>query len=352
MDAEARVPHPCAGMNIDFNPPVGIALGSGAARGWSHIGVMRALIDARIRPEIVCGASAGAVVGAFYAAGELDAFERWVRQLDRMQIMGYMDPTLRGGLIKARKVFEALAQHLPDRPIESLPIPFAAVATDLSNGYEIWLREGSLLAALRATIALPGLVKPEFLDSRWLVDGGLVNPVPVSLCRAMGAGSVIAVDLNTALLYRKNRVGAVPKSKAMGDKEVEAEAELATPPEELVLEVARLSEAGDPETSMFASITAARLLASFQEAAGGLLDQFGFDSASGVSGPSPPSIYDVISNSINIMQARIGRSRLAGDPPELLITPRLEDFALLDFDRADEAIAAGRRAVAHALAAR
>ena len=202
MDVCAYFPHAWPAMEIDFNPPIGLALGSGAARGWSHIGVIRALHDARITPEIVCGSSAGAVVGAFYAAGELDAFERWVRDLGRRQIMGYMDPTLRGGLIKARKVFEALAEHLPDRPIESLPIPFAAVATDLSNGHEVWLREGSLLDALRASVAVPGLVKPEYLDGRWLVDGGLVNPVPVSLCRAMGAGSVIAVDLNTTLLAR------------------------------------------------------------------------------------------------------------------------------------------------------
>ena len=328
-----------ATMGIDFNPPIGLALGSGAARGWSHIGVIRALLDARIEPQIVCGSSAGAVVGAFYAAGELDAFERWVRALGRRQVMG---------LIKARKVFEALAEHLPDRPIESLPIPFAAVATDLSTGHEIWLREGSLLSALRATIALPGLVKPEFRDSRWLVDGGLVNPVPVSLCRAMGAGSVVAVDLNTALLAGK-RVPVKTEVVVPISKEVEV------PPPEIV-ELDELDETIDEEEivgkSVFTSLNAARLLSGFQEAAGGLLDQFGFDAAPDSADPVSPSIYDVISNSINIMQTRIGRSRLAGDPPELLITPRLEDFALLDFDRADEAIATGRRAVAHALAAR
>ncbi|MCP5044312.1 MAG: patatin [bacterium] len=315
-------------MQIDFHPPVGLALGSGAARGWSHIGVIRALVEARIEPEIVCGASAGAVVGAFYAAGELDAFEGFVRGLDRRQLMAYLDPTLRGGLLKARKIFDALAQHLPDRPIESLPRPFAAVAADLSDGHEIWLREGSLLAALKASMALPGLVVPERIDGRWLVDGGLVNPVPVSLCRAMGAGSVIAVDLNTTLLGKK------------------FEAELAPSPDP----PPTASDAKD--SGLLSSPTAARLLTSFQEVAADLLDQFGFEESAEASGPPTPSIYEVISNSINIMQTRIGRSRMAGDPPELLITPRLEDFALLDFDRAEEAIAVGRRAVAHALAAR
>lgn len=331
-------------MEIDFERPIGLALGSGAARGWSHIGVIRALIEARIEPEIVCGASAGAVVGAFYAANELDAFERWVRGLDRRQLMAYFDPTLRGGLLKARKIFAALAEQLPDRPIESLPRPFAAVATELASGHEIWLREGSLLAALRASIALPGLVVPEHLDSRWLVDGGLVNPVPISLCRAMGAASVIAVDLNTTLLAgRRNAEGLAARGSA------EDEAPQSDP---LALDAAVAEEAVAEERGLLSSATAARLFSSFQGVAADLLDQFGSDEGTEPSSSPTPTLYEVISNSINIMQIRIGRSRMAGDPPELLITPRLQDFALLDFDRADEAILAGRRAVAHALAAR
>ncbi|MBW2725590.1 MAG: patatin-like phospholipase family protein [Deltaproteobacteria bacterium] len=337
-------------MQIDFYRPVGLALGSGAARGWSHIGVIRALTEAGIEPEIVCGASAGAVVGAFYAADEFDAFERWVRNLDRRQLMALLDPTLRGGLLKARKVFDALAQHLPDRPIESLPRPFAAVATDLASGREIWLREGSLLAALRASVALPGLVAPEFLNSSWLVDGGLVNPVPVSLCRAMGAASVIAVDLNTTLLNRRfhadqTAVVAAPSGEAPQTEPIA--------PDSASLEAeTQDAEEKKQETGLLSSPTAARLLSSFQGVAADLLDQFGFDEGAAPSGPPTPSIYEVITNSINIMQTRIGRSRMAGDPAELLINPRLQDFGLLDFNRADEAILAGRRAVAHALAAR
>ncbi len=330
-------------MEIDFERPVGLALGSGAARGWSHIGVIRALVEARIEPEIVCGASAGAVVGAFYAANELDAFERWVRGLDRRQMMAYFDPTLRGGLLKARKIFAALAEHLPDRPIESLPRPFAAVATELASGHEIWLREGSLLAALRASIALPGLVVPEHLGSSWLVDGGLVNPVPVSLCRAMGAASVIAVDLNTTLLTRRRNAERLAARSSAEDEAPQSDPVAMNP-------VA--AEATEEEGGLLSSATAARLLSSFQGVAADLLDQFGSDEGTEPGGSSTPTLYEVISNSINIMQTRIGRSRMAGDPPELLITPRLQDFALLDFDRADEAILAGRRAVAHALAAR
>ena len=338
-------------MEIDFAQPVGLALGSGAARGWSHIGVIRALVEAGIEPQVVCGASAGAVVGAFYAADEFDAFERWVRELDRRQLMALIDPTLRGGLLKARKVFDALAQHLPDRAIESLPRPFAAVATDLSTGHEIWLREGSLLAALRASVAMPGLVAPEYLQSSWLVDGGLVNPVPVSLCRAMGAASVIAVDLNTTLLNRRfNVVSGEAPSPVTEETPLEESEIFEEEPTDGEKEDEENSAASEPK--LLSSPTAARLFSSFQTVAADLLDQFGFDEGAAPSGPPAPSIYEVISNSINIMQTRIGRSRMAGDPPELLITPRLQDFGLLDFDRADEAILAGRRAVAHALAAR
>ncbi len=337
-------------MEIDFHAPIGLALGSGAARGWSHIGVIRALKEARIEPEIVCGASAGAVVGAFYAADELDAFEGFVRGLDRRQIMTYLDPTLRGGLLKARKIFDALAAHLPDRAIESLPKPFAAVATDLTTGHEVWLREGSLLAALRASIALPGLVIPEAIEGRWMLDGGLVNPVPVSLCRALGAGSVIAVDLNTTLLGRPKLPATAAKPKP--DRLPVSATQASATSEAAVVESSKSAEGDESEGGLLSSQTVSRLLTSFQVAAADLLDQFGFDEAAESSGPPLPSIYDVISTSINIMQTRIGRSRMAGDPPELLITPRLEDFGLLDFDRADEAIALGRRAVAHALAAR
>ncbi|MFT5443362.1 MAG: NTE family protein [Myxococcota bacterium] len=345
-------------MDIDFERPIGLALGSGAARGWSHIGVLRALNEAGIEPEIVSGSSAGAVVGAFYAANQLDAFESWVRKLDRRQIMGYLDPTLRGGLLRTRKIFDALSEHLPDRPIESLPRQFSAVAADLSTGREVWLRDGSLMAALRASIALPGLVKPEYLHDSWLVDGGLVNPVPVSLCRAMGARSVIAVDLNTTLLGRRfsaiEQPGVVEPEVNEIEQRKEADGVLvravidALDDDALPLAPVGIKGAG----GLLSSPRAARFISGFQGIAADLLDQFGFEESAEPSGPATPSIYEVITNSINIMQTRIGRSRLAGDPPELLITPRLQDFGLLEFDRANEAIAIGRRAVAHALAAR
>ncbi len=266
-------------MVIPLEGRIGLALGSGAARGWAHVGVIRGLEAAGIRPEVVCGSSAGALVGALYAAGRLDALESWGRALDWRGVLSFFDLSLRGGIIRARKLVDFLAAEVADIPLESLPVRFATVATDLQTGREVWLRRGPLVESLQAAIALPGLVTPVLREGRWLSDGGLVNPVPISLCRALGADSVIAVDLNTTLLRR-------------GD------AELAEPP-----------DAG-----------------------------------------TPPSLYEVVARALNVMAVRITRTRMAGDPPELLITPRLADFALLDFHRAAEAIDEGRRAVAQMLA--
>jgi len=274
--------------------------------------VLRGLDDAGIAPDVVCGCSIGAVVGAAYAAGELDGLERWVRQLDWRSIVGSFDLALRGGLIKARRIFEVLGERVPNRTIQSLPRTFAAVATDLATGQEVWLRDGPLLDSLRASVALPGLVAPVWLGDRWLVDGGLVNPVPISLCRALGADSVIAVDLNTTLLGRRLRQ----------DQTTEPTTEAAPPSH--------------------------GLQAALQDTISDLRRRLGIERDADEQ--LAPSIYDVVANSLNIMQVRITRSRMAGDPPDLLVTPQLSDHALLDFDRAAEAIDEGRRAVAQALA--
>lgn len=312
---------------------IGLALGSGAARGWAHVGVIRALEQRGIVPEVVAGCSIGAVVGAAWAADRLDAFEAWGRSLDWRRVVGYLDLSLRGGVIKGRRLFDFLGEELTVARIESLGRRFAAVATDLETGREVWLREGSLLDALRASVAVPGLVAPWRVDGRWLVDGGLVNPVPVSLCRALGARTVIAVDLNTALLRRslqaappagaKPRAAAAAADEAAGGQAAVAEAE--------------------PEAREGGSFRAA-----VQEWLGELRRRTSGDAE---ADDAPPSLYEVVANSINVMQMRIGRSRMAGDPPEVLVTPRLTDFGLFDFDRASEAIEEGRRAAAQALQA-
>ena len=184
-------------------PRIGLALGSGAARGWSHIGVIEALAEAGIEPDIVCGCSIGAVVGAAYVAGELPALKDFAQSLTWREIARMLDVRLSGGgLIGGQEIVAFLRRLKISAPIASYSKPFAAVATDLETGREIWLREGPIDEAVRASISLPGILSPARHADRWLVDGGLVNPVPVSVCRALGADVVIAVNLNGDLVGR------------------------------------------------------------------------------------------------------------------------------------------------------
>src|SRR3954468_3811552 len=177
-------------------PKIGLALGSGSSRGWAHIGAIRALEERGVKPDVVCGTSIGALVGAFYAAGELDKLERWVTGLAWTTVVRLMDLTWRGGLIRGNRLFGLFRATFEDREISSLPILFGAVATELSTGREVWLREGKVLDAVRASCAMPGLFTPVIRNDEVVVDGGLVNPVPVSMCRALGADLVIAIDLS------------------------------------------------------------------------------------------------------------------------------------------------------------
>ena len=201
---------------------IGIALGSGSARGWAHIGVLRALAEMGIYPGVVAGCSIGSLVGAAYASDQLDALEGWVNSLSWKDVLAYLDISLLGGgLIQGEKLMKFAHQYLGELEIQSLPVSFGAVATDLDTGREIWLREGPLLDNIRASIALPRLFPPYKLDERWLMDGGLVDPVPIALCRAMGAEVVIAVNLNGDIvgkhLKQKNRETYRLKKKDLED---------------------------------------------------------------------------------------------------------------------------------------
>lgn len=283
---------------------LGLALGSGAARGWAHVGVIRALERAGIRPDLVCGTSTGALVGAAYAAGELERFEHWLLGLSMADVLSFMDVGLSGGVIKGERLMAFFRRNFIDRPVEDLAKPFAAVATALHTGAEVWLREGSTMAAVRASIALPVLFTPVLHQGRMLVDGGLVNPVPVSLARAMGADIVIAVDLNSDILGRHLRAG--PESEV-------------------------------PATEL------SEWRRKLQENLSALIPARPDDE------PRFPSMLDVMASSINIMQVRISRSRMAGEPPDVIVAPRLAHLGLLDFHRTKEAIEEGERAVEAAL---
>ena len=286
-------------------PRLGVALGAGSARGWAHIGVLEALAEAGIRPEVVCGTSIGALVGAAAVTGRLEELGTWVRSLGWRDTLRLIDFTLAGGgLIEGRRLMELLGRRVGEVRIESLPVAYGAVATRLDSGREVWLREGSLLEAVRASIAFPGLFTPVRRDGTWLVDGGMVNPVPVSLCRALGAEVVLAVQLQPPASGPSGRL-VLPSAAGRGKGMAEV------------------------------------LRAKLQEGLGALLAL-----------PEPgatPGVVDVVMESIHHMQRFITRSRLSGDPPDLVLAPRVGDIALMEFHRGREAIAAGREAARRAL---
>ena len=287
---------------------IGIALGSGSARGWAHIGVLRELEAMGIKPDVISGCSIGALVGGAYASGHFSDLEKWVHSLTWKEIVGFLDMSvMRGGVIRGEKLLDFARQYMQEQPIEHLDIPFAAVATDLENGREVWLKEGSLLEAVRASISLPGLFTPVKYQGRWLVDGGLVDPVPVSLCRALGADVVIAVNLNGDLVGKRNKdkqsVPTLAKKGALWD---------------------RVSEQWKGKLSTRKNKMLQQLLGENVDA---------------------PSMFEVMYGSLNIMQDRITRSRLAGDPADVTLEPHLGHIGLMDYDKAEDAVAQGRACV-------
>lgn len=291
---------------------IGIALGSGSARGWAHIGILQALEEMGIRPDIVAGSSIGSLVGAAYASNNLDAFKQWVLGLDSTGVAKFLDISWTGGgLIEGEKLIEFLEDTYQPHNIEDLPISYGAVSTDLATGREVWFQEGDLGDAVRASIALPGLFTPAFRDDRWYIDGGIVNPVPVSLCKAMGADMVIAVNLNGDIVGKHLR------------------------------EEAKKPQKRDEPDSLFKS----ELWNQAIERISKTLDTNGSFSDMFAPKKKDLGMFEVISSSINIMQDRITRSRMAGDPPDIILSPRLAYFGLMDFDKADIAINEGRRCV-------
>jgi len=301
-------------------PTIGLALGSGAARGWAHIGVFRALAEMGIEPDIIAASSVGAIVGGAYASGNLDAFEEWVSNLRRVDIIRLLDAKMTGGgFLQGASLMDAIEKRIGDPNIEDLKVPFACVATELGTGREIWLEEGSLLDACRASIALPGLFAPyRQSEDSLLVDGGLVNPVPVSLARAMGADFVIAVNLNGDLV---------------GHHFWHFEQESSEDPEVSDQELAEIEDK-DSVIAKWAGKMKAGL--------GVRLDAY-ISSLRKDQTPDP-GLFDVIVGSIDIMQDRLTRSRMAGEPPDVHIKPRLSHIGLMNFDRAEECIEEGRSA--------
>jgi NTE family protein len=285
---------------------VGLALGGGAARGLAHIGVIEALAEAGLEPEIIAGTSIGAVAGAFHAAGQLQELHHFARGLTVRKLLRYLDVNLAGSsLVTGKRLEKTLGSHIGDLQIEALPKKFVAIATELGTGQEVWLTKGSVVAALRASYALPGIFKPVRIGGRWLIDGALVNPVPVTAARALGANFVIAVTLHSGHYVRNTLFP------------IEAEAALDPKPD-------RTLEDDRPKKGRFALVKRQMI---------------------GRRGDGAPGIPRVVLEAFNITQNRIARSRLAGDPPDATIQVHLDGIGLFDFHKAELAIEQGRAAV-------
>jgi len=300
---------------------IGLALGSGAARGWAHIGVIRALQKYGIEPDIVCGCSIGAVVGAAYAASSLDRLENWVTSLNRLDLAKYAELSFRSGLIDKERLHEGFVNNIcsDDSKIENLDKAFGSVATDLHTGREVWFTQGNTLTAVWASISLPGLFAPAAFEDKWLVDGGLVNPVPVSMCRSLGADVVIAVDLNADIVGKHSR------------KEQDTSAKSSTV-EKLIKDKYKTDVKKESDSQIS--------LSNWRETIVDYSAQL-FPDLQKEQQPEPPGMFETIAGSVNIMQDRITRSRMAGDPPDVLLSPRLAHVSLLEFYRAEESIQVG-----------
>lgn len=304
-------------MAILKTAKIGIALGGGAARGWAHIGVLRALQEAGIQPAVVAGTSIGAVVGGCFVADRMQHLEEFALGLTRRKVFGYFDLNLSGsGLINGRKLHDVLRAALGNTLIQELDRPFTAVATEIGTGHEVWLSRGSVVDATRASYAIPGVFRPVKLDGRWLFDGALVNPIPITVCRALGAQYVIAVNLNADLFG----LGTVLADANASDGSLNAD-----DPDQLPDALG----SNDDALSFANGWGATRLLQ--RQMFGRRRD----------AADAAPSISTVMVDAFNIVHDRIARSRLAGDPPDLMITPRLSGIGLFDFHRAEELIERG-----------
>ncbi len=301
-----------SGLGVDRRPTIGLALGGGAARGFAHIGIVRTLVENGIRPDIVVGTSIGAVVGGCYAAGHLDALEGWARGLQPKNIFSYLDIRLNSsGLIAGNKLAAELEATIGKLRIDDLPLRFAAIATEIQTGHEIWLTHGRAVDAMRASYALPGIFAPVSIGDRWLVDGALVNPVPVSAARALGAEIVIAANVSTDVFGHGT---IIPRHGATED--------IGETVEEVAQPKRGIAKLFSPERTVKREF-------------------FGSENRRGIS--------TVMVDAFNIMQDRITRARLAGDPPDVLISPRVGNIGWFDFHRAEETIAHGARAAARTI---
>jgi len=290
-------------------PSIGLALGGGVARGWAHMGVVQRLDELGIVPDIVCGTSVGALVGGFWRAGALPELEFWARALTKRRMLTYFDLMLGGsGLMGGKRLQKKMRSYLSDTRIEELPGRFVAVTAEMTTGHETWLTKGDLADAIEAAYALPGVFPPRNVNGRWLIDGALVNPLPVSVCRALGARLVIAVGLH---------------ADAFGRASVQRRDKYEPSSADIISETKANKNIGVGQNFMLRKL--------FQPSG------------------ATPGLGSVMLASFNIIMDRATRSRLAGDPADVLVLPKVGHVPLLDFDKADELITIGRNAIDDAM---
>lgn len=291
-------------------PKIGLALGSGLARGFTHIGAIRALERHGIKPTYIAGTSMGALVGGAYLAGRLDELEDWAYSLTRFKVLSYLDFRVKSaGIIGGKRLAKLMDKHFGDIRVEDLPHPYIAIAADLVTGHEVWMRKGRLVDIMRASFALPGIFPPVFWNNQWLIDGALVNPVPVSPCQALGARMTIAINPNGDLIGKTTRPGQNIPTVAGFDL---------------------LGNTDNPKQAEKAN-------------------KIGITRRIFRREKDSPSMFGVMVSSLNIVQDRLARSRLAGDPPDVLISPRIGHVGLMEFDHAEQLIEEGEAAVERAM---
>jgi NTE family protein len=296
-------------VHMSAPPTIGLALGSGLARGFAHLGAIRALKRHGIEPTVISGTSMGALIGGAYLADRLDAIEEWAYSLTKFKVLSYLDFRVKSsGLIGGDRLMKLMFDNFGDMRVEDLPNPLICVAADLVTGHEVWLRKGRLIDVMRASFSLPGIFPPIFMNNRWLVDGALVNPVPVSACTATGARMTIAINVSGDIIGKAKRPGeSIPTVAGFDLLNFEGPAQIEKAKQQgLIKRVFRREQ-------------------------------------------NTPSMFGVMVSSLNIIQDRLAKSRLAGDPPDVLIVPRIGHIGLMEFDRAEELIAEGEAAVERAM---
>ncbi len=299
---------------------IGLALGSGSARGWAHIGVIHALEEAGFTVDCVAGTSIGALVGAVYSSGKLFEMEEAVLRLDRKQILMFSDVVLpKSGLIDGRKITNLIEKYVLDTSLEDLPLPLRIIATDLTTGGEVVLQKGNIVEAVRASFSLPGVFIPVRKDGNLLVDGGLVNPVPVSAAKNMGADFVIAVDLNSEMESGSGQNIPADTGKTRGRSG------------DAVAQVDRAISVLNEKFRLLDIPTVSYIKQKMAK------DSF-------------PGIFEILMTSVKIMKRRIAHLSMEANPPDILIQPDLGHINLMGFYYAEEIIAEGYRAAVVELA--